>query len=151
MRKLLNLDSDNINSAILRHALTNFLNTNSLSQIITFPIQVIILITSNYENTIYVHQKGPPLTLVCDHKMIELKLHQNFSMNVKTSSQRNFYCGNYNSFNKFPLGIDRNSVFNSTKDIKSRFTKIVNIVNSYLRSSYFFMKSTKDCNIWPNI
>ena len=130
--KSFNLDSDNPSSATLRHAFVNFLYAHNLTQMVTFPTQVSgntldLLITSTPQNIIYVDQKQP-FALTCDHNMIEFKLHQTFSLNVKTPTKRNFYRGNYDDINEFLSGVDWISIFNSTDDINtvySRFTYIV--------------------------
>ena len=119
MRKNFYLDDDNPNSTSISHAFVRFLCANDLYLVVTFPAQASannldFCITSKPENIISVYQKEP-FGPTCNHSRIEFKLHQTFSMKVKTSSIWNFYRGNYDGLNNFLSGVDWISVFNLPK------------------------------------
>ena len=88
-----------------------------------FNLVVILWIFLPHQNIVYVDQ-NEPFAPTCDHKMIEFKLNQTFSTMAKTSSIRNFNRENYNSIDKFIIGVDWISVFNSTKDINGIYSRL---------------------------
>ena len=75
--------------------------------------------------------------------MIEFKLHQTFSMNVKTPSIRNLYRGNYDGINQFLSGVYWISVFNLTKNINNIYWRFTNIVEESIKSFIPFYKINK--------
>ena len=105
---------------------------------VTFPALVSdntldLLITSNL--LIITYNQEEPFSLTCDNNVINFKLYQTFSMNIKIQA-----CV---IINEFLSGVGWISVFNSTEDINTIYSRFTNIIKKSIEKFIFFRFNKK--------
>ena len=123
----------------------SFLNTKSLSQLVTKPThkhgKILDLFITSCVHKVQQIDVREPLGSTCDHNMIEISLITNLNRTNNKSRKLNYFAADYSKINTYLSVVDWTSILNSSSDINSLYSSITDIIQESISRYVPFCRS----------
>ena len=123
----------------------SFLNTKSLSQLVTKPThkhgKILDLFITSCVHKVQQIDVREPLGSTCDHNMIEISLITNLNKTNNKSRKLNYFAADYSKINTYLSVVDWTSILNSSSDINSLYSSITDIIQESISRYVPFCRS----------